>query len=52
MFIRKQQKKSTNTSQSSINYLLIETVRDGKLVRQKTILNLGHNFPLPEDKCK
>jgi hypothetical protein len=31
---------------------LVDNKRDGDIVRQETILNLGSNFPLPKDKWK
>jgi transposase len=48
MFIRRTQTRNTATGEHYYTYRLVHSVRDGKQVRQQTILNLGRHFDVPE----
>lgn len=50
MFIRQTKTRGSVKGESYFTYRLVTSERVGSQVRQKTILNLGSNFPLPKDK--
>lgn len=49
MYIRKTKIKSGPLGESYYTYRLVESVRTGNTVRQRTILNLGKNFGIPSE---
>jgi transposase len=48
MFIRRTNTRSRATGEAYFTYRLVEAVREGKAVRQRTLLNLGTHFDLPQ----
>ena len=48
MFIRRTQTASRKTGESYTTYRLVEAVREGKAVKQRTIVNLGAHFDVPQ----
>ena len=48
MFIRRTQTRNTATGEHYYTYRLVHSIRDGKQVRQQTVLNLGRHFDVPE----
>ncbi len=49
MYIRKTTTKTKKDGQTYYTYRLVESFRSVKGVRQRTLLNLGKNFPYSED---
>ncbi|MBT5268990.1 MAG: IS1634 family transposase [Candidatus Marinimicrobia bacterium] len=49
MFIRRTAIKSRRTGDSYFTHRLVESIRTEKGVRQRTLLNLGVNFPFPRE---
>jgi len=49
MFIRKTKTRSTRDGKSYFTYRLVKSVREGKKVRQVTILNLGSQFAVEQE---
>lgn len=49
MYIRKTKIKSGSQGEPYYTYRLVESVRSGKDVKQRTILNLGKNFGIPPE---
>jgi transposase len=50
MFIRRTQTRAKNSSEAYFSHRLVEAVRAGKKVHQRTILNLGAQLDLPQDE--
>src|SRR5271157_5431170 len=50
MFIRRTQTRSKNSNEAYFSHRLVEAVRVGKTVRQRTILNLGAQLDLPQSE--
>jgi transposase len=50
MFIRRTSIKSRKTGEPYYTYRLVESVRDGGRVRQRTLLNLGRHFDVPREQ--
>lgn len=50
MFIRQTKTRSSVKGDSYFTYRLVTSERVGSQVRQKTLLNLGSNFPLPKEQ--
>ena len=50
MYIRRTNTRSRKSGDSYFTYRLVESVRVGKAVKQRTLLNLGRHFDLPEDE--
>ena len=50
MYIRRTTIKSRKNGEPYYTYRLVESVRTEKSVRQRTLLNLGKNFPYPREK--
>jgi transposase len=48
MFIRRTQTRTKNSSEAYFSHRLVEAVRVGKKVQQRTILNLGAQLDLPQ----
>ena len=48
MFIRRAKTRTTQSGADYFSYRLVESARDGAKVRQRTLLNLGSSFPVPE----
>ena len=48
MFIRRTQTSAKNSSEAYFSHRLVEAVRVGKKVHQRTILNLGSQLELPQ----
>lgn len=48
MFIRCTNTRNLKTGEAYFTYRLVETVRMGNAVRQRTLLNLGSHFDLPQ----
>jgi len=44
MFIRRTTIKSRRTGEPYYSYRLVESIREGARVRQRTLLNLGRHF--------
>jgi transposase len=49
MYIRKTTIKTKKNGQTYHTYRLVESVRTEKVVSQRTLINLGKNFPYPEE---
>lgn len=47
MYIRRTTIKSRHTGEPYYTYRLVETVREGERIRQRTLLNLGRHFEVP-----
>jgi len=47
MFIRRTTIKSRRTGEPYYSYRLVESIREGARVRQRTLLNLGRHFEVP-----
>lgn len=52
MFIRKTTHTDNKTGQNYCTYKLVESIRTERGPRQRTVLNLGVDFPLPQEKWK
>jgi transposase len=50
MYIRRTMIKSRQTGEPYYTYRLVESVREGKQVRQRTLLNLGRHFEVPREQ--
>jgi len=50
MFIRRTSIKSRSTGEPYYTYQLVESIREGKQVRQRTLLNLGRHFDVPRNR--
>lgn len=50
MFIRKTQTRTRKDGKTYFTYRLVKSVRDGKKVRQVTVLNLGSQFDVPKEE--
>lgn len=48
MFIRRTQTRKRASGESYVSYRLVETRREGQVVKQQTLLNLGCHFHLPQ----
>lgn len=48
MFIRRTNTRSSQTGEAYFTYRLVEAVREGKAVKQRTLLNLGTHFDVPQ----
>jgi Transposase DDE domain len=48
MFIRRTNTRNSKTGEAYFTHRLVEAVRVGKVVRQRTLLNLGTHFDLPQ----
>ena len=48
MFIRRAKTRTTQSGADYFSYRLVESARDGAKVRQRTLLNLGSSFLVPE----
>jgi transposase len=49
MFIRRTNTRNRTSGEAYFTYRLVETLRVGKTVKQRTLLNLGRHFDLPQD---
>ena len=49
MFIRRTRTSSRKTGDSYETFRLVEAVREGRTVKQRTILNLGPHFDVPQE---
>lgn len=49
MYVRRTKTSSRKTGEEYSTYRLVESVREGKTVRQRTMLNLGADFDLPQE---
>lgn len=49
MYIRKTTIKKKNKGEPYYTYRIVESVRFGKKVKQRTLLNLGKDFPYPKE---
>ncbi len=49
MFIRRTKTYNSKTGESHFTYRLVEAVRVGASVKQKTLLNLGAHFDTPQE---
>jgi transposase len=47
MYIRRTTIKSRHTAEPYYTYRLVESIREGERVRQRTLLNLGRHFEVP-----
>ncbi|MGC1952970.1 MAG: IS1634 family transposase [Gammaproteobacteria bacterium] len=50
MYIRRTTIKSRHDAQPYFTYRLVESVRDGSAVRERTLLNLGRHFDVPREQ--
>ena len=50
MFIRRTNTRNRKTGEAYFTHRLVEAVRVGKVVRQRTLLNLGTHFDLPQER--
>ena len=50
MYIRRTSIKSRHNSEPYYTYRLVESVRIGDKVRQKTLVNLGRHFAVPREQ--
>jgi len=50
MYVRRTSIKSRSTGEPYYTYRLVESVRDGGAVRQRTLLNLGRHFEIPREQ--
>jgi len=50
MYIRRTTIKSRQTGQPYYTYRLVESIREGGRVRQRTLLNLGRHFEVPREQ--
>src|SRR5271168_4272958 len=48
MFIRRTNTRNRRTGEAYFTHRLVEAVREGKSVKQRTLLNLGVHFDLPQ----
>jgi len=48
MFIRRTNTRNSKTGDAYFTHRLVEAVREGKAVKQRTLLNLGAHFDLPQ----
>src|SRR5271157_3598267 len=48
MFIRRTNTRNSKTGEAYFTHRLVEAVRVGMVVRQRTLLNLGTHFDLPQ----
>ena len=49
MYIRRTTIKSRQTGEPYYTYRLVESIREGAQVRQRTLLNLGRHFEVPRE---
>ena len=47
MYIRRTTIKSRQTGEPYYSYRLVESIREGERIRQRTLLNLGRYFEVP-----
>jgi hypothetical protein len=52
MYIRRTTIKSRRSGEPYFTYRLVESIREGDNVRQRTLLNLGRNFEVPRAQWK
>ena len=50
MYIRRTTIKSRHTGAPYYTYRLVESIREGRRVRQRTLLNLGRHFEVPREQ--
>ena len=50
MYIRRTTIKSRQTGEPYYTYRLVESIREGRRVRQRTLLNLGRHFEVPREQ--
>ncbi len=50
MYIRRTTIKSRQTGEPYYTYRLVDSIREGKQVRQRTLLNLGRRFEVPREQ--
>ena len=50
MYIRRTTIKSRQTGEPYYTYRLVESIREGERVRQRTLLNLGRHFEVPREQ--
>ena len=50
MFIRCTNTRGRVSGEAYFSYRLVETHREGNVVRQRTLLNLGRHFDLPQSE--
>ena len=50
MYIRRTSVKSRKTGEPYYTYRLVESVREGERIRQRTLLNLGRHFDVPREQ--
>ena len=50
MYIRRTSIKSRHTGEPYYTYRLVESMREGRRVRQRTLLNLGRHFEVPREQ--
>lgn len=50
MFIRRTSIKSRRSGEPYYTYRLVESVRDGEKIRQRTLINLGRHFDVPREQ--
>ena len=48
MFIRRTNTRNSKTGEAYFTHRLVEAVREGKAVKQRTLLNLGAHFDVPQ----
>lgn len=46
MYIRKTKTKTRDNGEAYFTYRIVESIREGKQVKQRTLLNLGHDFSI------
>jgi transposase len=46
MYIRKTKTKTLDKGEAYFTYRIVESIREGKQVKQRTLLNLGNDFPI------
>ena len=49
MYIRRTKTKTTETGEAYFTYRIVESVRMGKQVKQRTLLNIGKNFAIEQE---
>jgi len=49
MFIRQTKTNTSSSGEAYLTYRLVESIRSGNKVSQRTLLNLGRNFDLPHE---
>ena len=48
MFVRRTQTRTATNGEHYFTYRLVQSQRTGTRVRQRTLLNLGRHFPIPQ----